>query len=79
MAVGLPVIASPLPAYQSSPAILCENKEEWQKALLDIFEGRIDLEKVTSEGKAFCEKDYGVEKVKEAYNDMFNHLMLKQR
>lgn len=33
MAVGLPVIASPVPAYEGTPAILCSCEEDWYREL----------------------------------------------
>lgn len=77
MAVGLPVVASPLPAYQESPALICNTKEEWRNALTSILEGTVDLEELKKKGKTYCQDYYGIKKIKGEYRNLFNSVVTK--
>jgi glycosyltransferase involved in cell wall biosynthesis len=38
MSIGLPVVASPVPSYKTSPAILCSDENEWEEALCSLID-----------------------------------------
>jgi glycosyltransferase involved in cell wall biosynthesis len=77
MAVGLPVIASPVPSYRNSPAILCENKEEWKENLEKMLNDISFLRCLSNEGRRFVKEIYSVQVIKSKYTKMFKELVKK--
>lgn len=71
MAAEVPVIASPLPAYVESPALICNTKEEWRNELTRILKGKIGLDELKKKGKEYCNDYYSIEKVKLDYQKLF--------
>jgi glycosyltransferase involved in cell wall biosynthesis len=74
MAVGLPIIASPVPAYQGSPAILCATPEEWQANLKLLFEDVKKRKTLSRAGRTYCQKRYSTQKIMQDYRDLFSML-----
>ena len=71
MAIGLPVIASPVPSYVGSPAILCSNKEEWMKGLVRLFTNPVLLRKLSEKGRTYVKKNYSISVIKRKYIEFF--------
>jgi glycosyltransferase involved in cell wall biosynthesis len=78
MAVGLPVIASPVPSYRDSPAILCDSKETWDAALARLFREHTLLNKLSKEGRRYVQKYYSPSVIKMKYIESFNELLKKE-
>lgn len=74
MACGLPVIASPVPAYRNSPAILCNTMQDWQTAFDNLYTGNIDLVNLSQRGKEYCRKEFSWERVRTYYSELFQSL-----
>lgn len=77
MAVGLPIIASPVPAYQGSPAILCATPEEWQANLKLLFEDTEKRKALSCAGRAYCQKRYSTQRIIQDYHHLFSILAAK--
>ncbi len=77
MAVGLPVIASPVPAYQESPALLCGTDAEWQVKLTQLFQDAAARTNLSRAGRKYCKEHYATTKIMQDYRDLF--LMLIQK
>ena len=75
MAVGLPVIASPVPSYIGSPAVICEDKKCWKIYLKKMFTDIVFLKKLSIEGRKFVEAHYSTRVVKQKYRDLFKKLL----
>jgi glycosyltransferase involved in cell wall biosynthesis len=56
MAVGIPVIASPVDSYKNSPAILCSSKEEWAANLEKLVMDHEYREELSKKGVEYCKK-----------------------
>lgn len=75
MSVGIPVVASNIPSYEKSPALLCKNGKEWQnnlKKLLNSFESREKLGKL---GIEFCKNNYSTDLIKNRYINFFKEII----
>ena len=58
MAVGLPVVASPVPSYIGSPVLLCYNDKEWLCTLEKLIDDcQLRIEKAR-EGKEYIKDNY---------------------
>lgn len=75
MAVGLPVIASPVPSYLNSPAILCKNNQDWKKGLMKLFSNYTLLTELSKKGIDYVEKKYSIPVIKSKYINFFNELI----
>ncbi len=75
MAVGLPVIASPVPAYSGSPALIANTEEEWLEKLRLLFSDTAKRKELSTMGRLYCQKEYGTEKIMKKYKTLFFHLL----
>lgn len=67
MAVGLPVVASPVPAYKDSPAILCSTEEEWYNALENLIKNISEREEIGTKSREYVKKNLTTEIIAERY------------
>ena len=75
MAVGLPVLASPIPSYRRSPAILCKNKQEWKYSFIKLFTNSFLLYTLSQRGREYVKKYYSVNAIKSKYTKLFQELI----
>lgn len=75
MAVGLPVIASPVPSYKNSPAILCADKEEWKENLERMLTDIPSLEYLSQKGREYTKENYSSQVIKTKYKRLFTALL----
>jgi len=74
MACGLPVLASPIPSYLNSPAVICRNTSEWLKEIESLIE---DVEKrqiLSKAGINYCIKFFTKNKIMPIYSSFFSRL-----
>lgn len=74
MAIGLPVIASPIPAYEGSPALLCATDKEWQDNLSLLFTNTNKRAALSKKGQLYCKNRYSTEKITLAYRNFLRSL-----
>lgn len=74
MAMGIPVVASPVPSYQSSPALLCETEGDWRKTLTALAAGEYNLNELSQRGTSYVWQHYRPEKIKADYRCFFDEL-----
>jgi glycosyltransferase involved in cell wall biosynthesis len=74
MAMGMPVVASPIPSYEGSPALLCETEEEWRQTLTKIAAGEYDLKELSQRGIDYVWEHYHPEKIKADYRRLFDEI-----
>lgn len=75
MAVGLPVIASPVLSYQNSPAILCADKEEWEENLEKMLTDIPSLKYLSQKGTKYVKENYSPQVIKSKYKRLFTTLL----
>ncbi len=75
MALGLPVIASPVPSYLKSPAIFCKNEKEWYNNLSTILAGDFNFKIISKQGIEYCKKYYSYDVIKAEYNNFFQEII----
>lgn len=76
MAMGIPVIASPVPSYLKSPAINCYNNQQWFNELNLIFSKTPkELKKLSEEGIKYCYKNYNINTIQNKYISLFSNLL----
>lgn len=75
MAVGLPVVASPVPAYYNSPAILCETEKEWKTELVKLIENLQYRETKANEGITYVKENYDINIIGSKYIQIIREAM----
>ena len=75
MAAGIPCIASPVPSYLGSPAIICQNDNEWREELHSLLTKKTNTQKLSKDGINYCKQGFSKEKIKKCYKTFFNTLM----
>jgi len=75
MAVGLPVVASPLPSYKDRVAILCEDEDCWYKQLRGLIESTEKRMKLGNLGREFVRENFNIEKIGKQYIELFNQYL----
>lgn len=71
MSVGLPVVASPLPSYKGSPALLAESKEEWIGHISSLINNPDEYKNLSIKGISYVRDNFSLEKVGKMYLDFF--------
>ncbi len=75
MAMGIPVVASPIPSYLKSPAIISFNNKEWENNLKNLLRKNIDIKNLSEKGIEYCKVNYDIEYIKNKYLRLFNNLI----
>lgn len=75
MALGIPVIASPVPSYKNSPAILINGfGDAWFLEIERLADKPEYYKKISNVGVEYCKKNYSIEKIAGEYIKIFNYL-----
>ena len=74
MAVGIPVVANPVPSYVGTPAILCTNEEEWKTALCKLIEDKEERKRVGKLSRDYIRKNYSQEIICKQYLDILEEI-----
>jgi glycosyltransferase involved in cell wall biosynthesis len=72
MSIGLPVVASPVPSYQTSPAILCRDENEWEVALGKLIDHVEERSLYKEKGLRFIEENLSMEVIGNKYMEIIN-------
>ncbi len=75
MSIGLPVIASEVPSYVGSPAILCKNKADWYNNLDFLLGEAAKRAALGIGGVAYCREHFSASVTKERYARFFQKLL----
>ena len=75
MAVGLPVIASPLESYFGSPAILCRTDKEWESNLRILISNPNLRNKLADQGIKYCKENFSLDLIGKQYEKYFTELI----
>lgn len=75
MAVGLPVIASPIDSYLNSPAILCTKNEEWETNLSSLITNPDLRNKLAEQGIKYCKENFSLDFIGKQYVQFFKMLI----
>lgn len=67
MAIGLPVVASPVPSYMDTPAILCYNEDEWYEALKNLIVNVDERRRVGEESREYVKKHLATDVIVKEY------------
>lgn len=67
MAIGLPVVASPVPSYIDTPAILCYNEEEWYESLKKLIISVDERRKAGEESREYVRKHLATDVIAKEY------------
>lgn len=70
MSLGLPVVASPVPSYLDSPAVICGTPEEWYRALEKLITDENYRSELGVEGRRFMWGNYSMNHIGQIYEDM---------
>jgi glycosyltransferase involved in cell wall biosynthesis len=75
MAMGIPVVASPVPSYKRSPAIICTTDEDWNDTLTAIAAGKYDLADLGKRGSEYVWQNYHPQKIKADYKRLLKEIV----
>lgn len=75
MAMGIPVIASPVDSYKISPAILCISKEEWRINLEKLILNHEHREELSKKGVEYC-RNFSLQKIGKNYETYISQIMM---
>lgn len=77
MAVGIPVIASPIPSYEKSPALLCKTEEDWSMTLNRLLKNPQEYTLLQKSGIAYCQENFSSSVITQKYYRFFQDLFKK--
>ncbi len=76
MSLGIPVVASPLPAYENSPAVLIGSLDDgWTQAIIHLATDTAFYQKKSDEGIRFCQDNFSPEVTHKKYTDFFSRTL----
>lgn len=75
MALGIPVIASAVPSYLESPAVICKKDSDWYNCFLSILNNNFDLRGKSKDGIKYCLDNYGIDKIRNDYLNFFKKII----
>ncbi len=70
MAAGLPVVASPVPSYRGTPALLCEGETQWEEALERLIVDPALRSELGARGREHAARHWDAPVVARAYADV---------
>ncbi len=71
MSVGLPVVASPVPSYEGSPALLSTSEGEWMNNIKSLIENPEEYRNLSRKGIAFVKENFSLKKIGQMYLESF--------
>lgn len=71
MSVGLPVVASPVPSYKGSPALLSTSEGEWMNNIKSLIENPEEYRNLSRKGIAFVKENFSLKKIGQMYLELF--------
>ncbi len=74
MSVGLPVVASPVPSYEGSLALLAVAKEEWLRYLKLLINNPAEYHLLSQKGISFVKENFSLQKIGQMYIELFESL-----
>ena len=74
MSIGLPVIASPVPSYLESPAIIC-NDHDWGFVFDRLYSGDFDFSELARLGQEYCAREFSWERGRRYYSELFHSIL----
>lgn len=75
MSVGLPVVASPVPSYLGSPALIAESEEDWLNHITTLINEPGYYSQLSKEGISFVQTHYSLEIIGRMYLDILSGVM----
>lgn len=75
MAVGIPAVASPVPAYLGRHVVICNNEEAWYKELKKLIESSQSRAEIGEKSREFVKSQFSIEKIGSEYVNLFQKYM----
>lgn len=76
MSVGIPVVASPVPSYLKSPAVICKSTDSWYEKIKNLIEDYEKRNFLGNEGIKYCKQNFSKYKIMMKYFALFNRVLL---
>lgn len=76
MSVGVPVVASPVPSYQGSPALLCSSTQEWYRNIKTLLDSQEKYYGISESGINYVRENFLMRQVGDLYLKFFDGLAL---
>ncbi|MHA1284644.1 MAG: hypothetical protein ACTSQP_19255 [Promethearchaeota archaeon] len=78
MAIGLPIVASPIPSYLESPAVICYNKTDWYNNLELLIKDVKKRQILGEKGISYCKNRFSAQVIFRMYSNLFNLIYLNK-
>ena len=75
MSVGLCVLASPVPSYRGSPALICNNPAEWENNINELINNINMRKSLAKSGREYCINNYSLDVVGKKYIEYFSKIL----
>ena len=75
MSVGLPVIASPIPSYLGSPALIVDNEDNWYDLMEKLIIDHEQRNVLGRKGGLYCYKHFSKTRILKQYIDCFTSII----
>lgn len=76
MALGIPVVASPIPSYEGSPAILLNSNDAcWYDTIEELLLDPKRCTQLSLEGRNYCKKHFSSEVIVLMYKELFGRIL----
>lgn len=76
MSVGIPVVASEVPSYLGSPAILCKNQADWYNSLSLLLKDSQKRELLAKGGVSYCQENFSKIAITKKYLSFLKSIVL---
>lgn len=76
MSLGLPVVASPIPSYLRSPAIICETEHDWFDSLEELVRSAKRRSEIAAIGRTYVLSNFSSNVITNQYINLFKRLCL---
>jgi len=74
MSVGLPVVASPVPSYLETPALIADKDEEWFNHLSMLISDQHAYNELSQKGISFVRNNFSLDRIGEMFLNIFKKL-----
>lgn len=75
LAVGIPVVASPVPSYYNRHVIICETEDEWYSSLENLIKNHHLRTYYGEQGREFVRNFFSISTIGKKYIDIFNMVL----
>ena len=77
LAIGIPVVASPIPSYLKSPAIICNDKASWFNNIKELIEDSDLRSSLGRDSIKYCKANFSSNIIMKKYRRFFKDILFR--